>query len=460
MMPALQNVEVDKMTPIESKLYILLCESKVQKTTGAKIETILRVLEEVAVSEADFTENELVIFESLNEFAKEAKRRYKNKHLPLGFMTSHFAIEDFEKILLVILAGKSGQKYQCLHLKNGASTRLVHLFDTALVNFCLAKRMGADAILAWLIGLIHDSAQVAWSHRGEKAIQRISGKNVSHEVDVAELFGNTQVDIRVIDGGASHCGEHFTPRREVNVNKEMSIGNIKSSFRAQAAGTLEGVLVLYTDKIAFVCRDIQEGFRFNVVSWERYNQYDNLPDKVKGLVKEILESDAEIVLMQELIDLVKEFYGPINADEKVEYLIQDPVSAIAEIRDLLLDRIAQSSTASEVRLEERDYRFFNKLQDWKERAVYLNADNLWIIWKTDEKIYQLLVTLKELMIEKRLETFSNYRVVSKLMAFIKNNVVDSETPETRILSRFLLIMGDQELLDYYDELKAAGILRK
>lgn len=459
MMPALKEVKKDELTVVEVKLYELLKASQSMKKTSDKITTVTAMVKEFReTTHPDFAADESVIWKSLLIFVLEAQRRYKRA--PHGWVTSHSAMEDFEKILMIILVGKSGQKYQCLHLQEGACTRLLHLFDTAHINFKLARKMGVDSLLAWLIGLIHDSAQIAWSHRGEKAIQRISGENISHEIDVAEIFGSAHVDIRIIDGGASHCGEHFAPSRKVDRDKEMTLRNIKSSFRAQTAGTIEGVLVLYADKIAFVFRDIQDGFRFNVVSWERYKKYRALDAQTQKMVKDLYLSDHEMSKMRELAELVENFSDEESGKDLVRRLIEEPISTLSYIRERLLERIAQSSTKDEVRFEEADYEFFNQLQDWKEKYIYISQENLWTVWKVDEKVYQFLLTLKGLMVEKRLKENAAFTVVGRLLKFLEENDFEEGTHEYKILSRFLLLMGDQELLDYYDELKSGGILRK
>ena len=86
----------------------------------------------------------------------------------------------------------------------------------------------------------------------------------------------------------SHCGETYdertlSPRRD----KTFDMVSSKTKKDGMAPATLEGCVVRFADKIAYVGRDVEDAFRAGIVSG-----YDSMP---KEVIERLGSSNAETI---------------------------------------------------------------------------------------------------------------------------------------------------------------------
>ncbi len=131
-------------------------------------------------------------------------------------------------------------------------TRLTHTLEVSQIARTIAIAIGLNESLVEAIALGHDLGHVAFAHTGEEVLDKFLPEGFKHNeqsVRVVRLLENKgrglNLTKEVLDGILNHSG--------------FSNGNAK-------ACTMEGQVVRYADKIAYINHDIDDSIRANLLS--------------------------------------------------------------------------------------------------------------------------------------------------------------------------------------------------
>lgn len=183
-------------------------------------------------------------------------------------------------------------------------TRMEHVLHVASIASTIARPLGLDTELAWAIGMGHDLGHTPFGHTGERIISEFSKKKgigeFEHEVNslrVVDFLANNgsglNLTYAVRDGIVSHNGESLSVRMEPDFTiKNFSL--IKSR-KGLVPSTYEGVIVRFSDSIAYLGRDAEDAMRLGIIS------QDDLPEIVKDRIG-INNSQIISSLVSSLID--------------------------------------------------------------------------------------------------------------------------------------------------------------
>ena len=133
-------------------------------------------------------------------------------------------------------------------------TRLTHTLEVAQIARTIGRGLGLNEDLIEAIALGHDIGHVAFAHSGEEVLNEILPNGFSHNENSVRVLTKLE-----------NNGEGL------NLSKEVLDGILfHSGFSAtgQKSHTLEGQVVKYSDKIAYVNHDIDDSLRANILSME------------------------------------------------------------------------------------------------------------------------------------------------------------------------------------------------
>lgn len=141
-------------------------------------------------------------------------------------------------------------------------TRIEHVMHVASIASTICRALDLNSDLAWAIGLGHDLGHTPFGHLGERILANLSGKPFSHElyslktVDSLTLYGKgLNLTYAVRDGIVNHCGERF----EQSLKPDFSIRVLEEICnRGCLPATWEGVVVRFSDRIAYLGRDFED----------------------------------------------------------------------------------------------------------------------------------------------------------------------------------------------------------
>ena len=164
-------------------------------------------------------------------------------------------------------------------------TRMEHVLHVASIASTICRPLGLDTELAWAIGMGHDLGHTPFGHTGEKILSSLSVERgllpFEHEINslrAVDFLSNNgsglNLTYAVRDGIVSHNGESLN-KRIIPTFKKKDMKSLASRSGLIPA-TYEGVVVRFSDTIAYLGRDFEDASRLGIVN------SDDLPEIVKN----------------------------------------------------------------------------------------------------------------------------------------------------------------------------------
>ena len=122
-------------------------------------------------------------------------------------------------------------------------TRLTHTLEVTQIARTLARALRLNEDLTEAAALGHDLGHTPFGHSGERALDRLCPNGFRHyeqSLRVADKLENLNLTVEVRDGMLNHSG-------------------------ASRASTLEGQLIKYADRIAYINHDIDDAIRAGIL---------------------------------------------------------------------------------------------------------------------------------------------------------------------------------------------------
>ncbi|MGB4660475.1 MAG: deoxyguanosinetriphosphate triphosphohydrolase [Mobilitalea sp.] len=160
-------------------------------------------------------------------------------------------------------------------------TRLTHTLEVSQISRTIAKALRLNEELTEAIALGHDLGHTPFGHAGERALGKICPEGFEHHIQ----------SIRVVELLENHG-------RGLNLAKEVRDG-IKNHQTEGKPSTLEGKIVRYCDKIAYINHDIDDAIRGQIIREEDIpKEYTNilgcnLGKRLDTLVHDIISNSED-----------------------------------------------------------------------------------------------------------------------------------------------------------------------
>ncbi len=252
-------------------------------------------------------------------------------------------------------------------------TRMEHVQYVSYLAETIGGALGLNRDLIRAIALGHDIGHAPFGHAGEVALDNLLQSYQSDFVFRHERHGLRVIDLlsehkngyglnltfEVRDGIASHCGEQYDEIIVIPMREKQEEDLAKGALHHDPPATLEGCLVRFTDRIAYVGRDIEDATRSGLLSFEelpadlRATLGHNNGEIVDTLVKDVIRSSLghDAIAMSERIGKALQRLIEINVDriykaprvKRYEIQVQNVLEGLF---DYYL-KLAESSDASE-----------------------------------------------------------------------------------------------------------------
>lgn len=228
-------------------------------------------------------------------------------------------------------------------------TRLTHTLEVAQIGRTIGVGIGLNENLIEAIALGHDLGHVAFAHNGEEVLDEFLEGGFRHNEQSVRVVKKLERDGRglnltheVIDGILNHSG------LSEGVNK---------------AKTLEGRIVQYSDKIAYLNHDIDDSIRAKLL-----NEGDLPKDVIKVLGK--------------------------THSERIEVLVSDMIKETIKNLENNIYEVGQSNEVKEAMVELRRFMFANiylgdVLKGERDKAKFILHQLLKYYCKHEEKLPEL-----------------------------------------------------------------------
>ena len=131
-------------------------------------------------------------------------------------------------------------------------TRLTHTLEVAQIGRTIARALSLNEDLVEAISLGHDLGHTPFGHTGERILNELNPNGFRHN----------EQSIRIVE-----ILEHKSNRVGLNLTYEVREGIIKHSGKNKSE-TLEGQVVGYSDRIAYINHDIDDAIRAGIIKRE------------------------------------------------------------------------------------------------------------------------------------------------------------------------------------------------
>lgn len=210
--------------------------------------------------------------------------------------------------------------------KDHYRTRLTHTLEVTQIARTIARCLNLNEDLVEAIGLGHDLGHTPFGHLGEKVLNKLNPNGFKHyeqSINVVKYLEHTDrrvglnLTLQTMDGILNHSGENI-------------------------ASTLEGQIIKYSDRIAYINHDIDDSIRSNILKEsdlpaEITNRLGNRGSvRINFLVNDLVNSsfgkncitmsESTYKLMEQLRSFMFEkvyFNSTVRKDDKkVEYVLK------------------------------------------------------------------------------------------------------------------------------------------
>ena len=168
-------------------------------------------------------------------------------------------------------------------------TRLTHTLEVNQIAKTIGKALRLNEDLMEAIALAHDVGHTPFAHTGEEVLNELMPNGFQHNVN----------SIRVLSRIEQHKG-----LPGLNLSKEVLDGVLYHSGYGRVgthASTLEGQIIRFSDKIAYVQHDIDDSIRAGVLREEDLPQeYTDIlghshGDRITTLVKDLVQHGQKLM---------------------------------------------------------------------------------------------------------------------------------------------------------------------
>lgn len=192
-------------------------------------------------------------------------------------------------------------------------TRLTHTLEVTQIGRTVARALRLNEDLTEAAALGHDLGHTPFGHAGERVLRRL----------FSEGFNHNEQSIRVVEKLENNG-------QGLNLTEEVRDGILHHTGGSGDASTLEGSIILFADRIAYINHDIDDACRAGILS------EDDIP---KELRKTLGSSHGE------RIDTMTK--SVIKASEKSDKIIMEPdiAEATLELREFLFRSVYTNPVA-------------------------------------------------------------------------------------------------------------------
>ena len=269
-------------------------------------------------------------------------------------------------------------------------TRLIHTLEVSQVARSIARPLGLNEDLTEAIALGHDLGHTPFGHVGERALSEAIARYRGVSDKGSRLFAHNEQSARIVD---------LLERdgRGLNLTREV-VDGIRNHTGSNRASSLEGRVVALSDRIAYVCHDIDDAERAGLLT-----EHD-LPSEPRSVLGD-------------------------TSSERIETMVHDVVT--------------QSARSGDISMSEPIWNAMMSLRSFLFENLYSRGDAKW----EEPKAYAMLGELFDHFVTHLDEVPAEYRLH------------DEDRPDLQVAD-FVSGMTDRYAVSVYESLKVPRSWRR
>lgn len=201
-------------------------------------------------------------------------------------------------------------------------TRLTHTLEVSHIGRSIARGLQLNQDLTEAIAMGHDLGHTPFGHAGEVALSEAMGRPFNHN----------EQSLRVVD-----CLEN--DGEGLNLTYETRMGILGHTWSARKPETLEGMVIRYADRIAYMNHDIDDAMRGGILS------ESDIPRSISSVLGD--NHSQRINTMVEDIILSSQGCNALHMRPEVQ-------KAMDDLREFMFERVYRNPVAKGEESKARD----------------------------------------------------------------------------------------------------------
>ena len=201
------------------------------------------------------------------------------------------------------------QVFSCFEINDHLRTRLIHSLEVTQVARTIARALKLNEDLTEAAAMGHDLGHCAFSHSGERVLNKIFG-GFNHSENSAKIAEKLNLTYEVIDAIRLHSDIDF---------KEKHM-------------TLESKIVVYSDKFAYLNADMDDGIRMGLIS----------EDDIPADIRRVLGETSKQRLNSMIRDIIK-----TSLDKSDISMSEEVNGKFVRLREFMFERLYFSPEMTE-----------------------------------------------------------------------------------------------------------------
>lgn len=211
-------------------------------------------------------------------------------------------------------------------------TRLTHTLEVCQIAKTIGRCLNLNEDLIEAIALAHDVGHTPFAHTGEEVLNNLSSHGFKHNINSVRVL--TKIEQR------------SNGREGLNLTGEVLEGVLKHSGYGEGkpcAATLEGQIIRYSDKIAYVQHDIDDSIRAGILS------EDILPPEFTDILGHS-HSARITTLVTDLVNESRNLMQHTTPGENIVLQFSAPIEqALQGLRKFMFDNVYRGAVCFEER---------------------------------------------------------------------------------------------------------------
>lgn len=365
---------------------------------------------------------------SLSEFASKSNEGRRRKPEPHDDIRAKYS-RDCDRIMHTHAYSRYIDKTQVFFLVDNdhITHRVLHVQFVSKIARTIGRALKLNEDLIEAISLGHDIGHVPFGHKGERCLSNLCIENGiggfahnAQSVQFLDVLENCNLTLQVLDGILCHNGEAHTQKLTPNWDKDWD--TLKTEIEGVKEGedyvsmTLEGCVVRFADRIAYLGRDIRDSIEVGLIK-DATDVPDICKDKIgvtnsniiNTLIIDLIENSYE----KDCISYSKGVSDAINDYNKfnMEHIYKNPKLLKDDHKIERMFNCLYETFLHDLKIENKESKIYEYFVDvaWINQENLNNAEKVrdYIAGMTD-RFFEM--NFKEIVFPTRVQTYKNQDV--------------------------------------------------
>lgn len=214
-------------------------------------------------------------------------------------------------------------------------TRLTHSIEVSQIARTLSKSLGLNEGLAEVIALSHDLGHTPFGHVGgdelDRALKKDGFKNgFEHNYQSFRVVTNLEKRYKEFDGlNLTYATLEGILKHSSPYKKPFFHEDVVEHFNLEYHPSLEAVIVDYSDEIAYISADIDDGLKYGLIDYKILKESELIRDIIKTVKSDGIKRSEELFRHKFIATLISELvYKFLEYSSKNSYDKSEPLCSI------------------------------------------------------------------------------------------------------------------------------------